>query len=471
MAKRKKWEIPIMILVLIVVGVITFFATEFLQTALGEPIGNNIPVELGESYGYQEDFGGEKIDCGSKYYTTGGRVYSSAKPETDHFGVVLGNIPGDFVAGDGSVYDSRITCFYSNRGDCNIGGSIIVDYKNPESFLETRIIQPQNLFEKTINTINVTIDSPKSFQVKLWMYLRKTGINGFEYRDLTRNVALREGLNNFEVVLPTDLQVSEYELVVIPTSLMNYEFVKNYQDSCSNCQGGADSSVSFGKCNQGINFLRLSPIIVQKFLISPIPIWKVVGVGESCGVNYVPQVEDDKVCVRDDLKNLGCFSLGCPITVDPVTSKTIAYECTSSGLCAEPIYKVADKTECTSSQVYDENTGACVDKVIYANIVQCDTSSDCYNPCPEQVRSMCKENKCEYSGECKPLTVEVVKVVEKLVTKELPVEVVKETGVMGVTPPKKTGLVSFFEKPIVIIGMLLIIASLVLSLFLWRKKR
>ena len=72
----------------------------------------------------------------------------------------------------------------------------------------------------------------------------------------------------------------------------------------------------------------------KDFLIVPRPIYLILQKGEVCPDLYIEDTttENTLICVREDLRELGCIRLGVP--VDEVYS----YTCTSTGIPAEIIF-------------------------------------------------------------------------------------------------------------------------------------
>ena len=109
-------------------------------------------------------------------------------------------------------------------------------------------------------------------------------------------------------------------------------------------------------------------------------------------------------CINDGIKGLGCTQLGCP----PVVGSE--YICTSSGDCAEIIYKYVNCTSnssiCDAGMTCDTGTGACVKTEIITELKQCNAASDCYVPCPSMATT-CNMGYCEYSGACEPVYITI----------------------------------------------------------------
>jgi hypothetical protein len=95
------------------------------------------------------------------------------------------------------------------------------------------------------------------------------------------------------------------------------------------------------------------------------------------------------------------MQLGCPVF------NNYSYQCTSAGICAETVYQqrnCTNDTQCPTDTKCDVGSGLCINTVIYNEILQCVTASDCANPCVGKTIS-CDVGKCTYAGECAVTTV------------------------------------------------------------------
>jgi len=122
----------------------------------------------------------------------------------------------------------------------------------------------------------------------------------------------------------------------------------------------------------------------------------------GCPIGYSENTGDKSLCLRDDIKSLSCFQLGCPVIAGN------EYKCTSSGFCAETVFIQKNCTldsDCPSDTKCDVGSGLCIKTEIFDRILQCDTASDCANPCIGKT-AVCSLNKCEYSGVCIPTTID-----------------------------------------------------------------
>ena len=132
----------------------------------------------------------------------------------------------------------------------------------------------------------------------------------------------------------------------------------------------------------------------ETFEVNIIP--KPLFLESPCVEGYSENVGDSSICVRDDIKELTCFQIGCPFF------ENRNFFCTSAGICAEQIFvekKCESDEMCPTDTKCDITSGLCVREEIFENIFQCQTASDCATPCTGITKS-CVNNVCEYSGEC-----------------------------------------------------------------------
>lgn len=81
---------------------------------------------------------------------------------------------------------------------------------------------------------------------------------------------------------------------------------------------------------------------------------------------------DGTLCIRDDIMNISCVQLGCPVLV--VNNSEVAYTCTSAGVCAQTIYKYGcnSDADCQGIGVCLANAAGqkfCVDKQIVERLI------------------------------------------------------------------------------------------------------
>lgn len=262
------------------------------------------------------------------------------------------------------------------------------------------------------------------------------------------------------------------------------ELVDKYGKSC--CRGAGCKYNPFGGyekmargapyvglkwcVDNGYKYFYLGDVTLKtkEVMVVPKPLYVEVGKDGTCPAGYHLS-PNHEYCLRDDLKELSCLQLGCPVVPDHT------YICTSSGICAEIVYvyqdcrqlgcpeingtkgicdpqtgvclykykeyinitcrenpnicppgsycdkekgicvreKVIEKEItckenpyiCPPGTICDIETGACVKTEIKEELIQCKKDSDCYIPC-EGVTAKCVNNYCEYSGSCKPTYVD-----------------------------------------------------------------
>ncbi len=237
--------------------------------------------------------------------------------------------------------------------------------------------------------------------------------------DYIQNINLTLGKNVVTHSIPTGLVVEKLKVTPSLELYLPQGFLTGSNEACSS-EGGKLWPIE--KCywhNETITEVTrtTSGQLVQKKLVQfwPKMIWAATGntttiminpnpiylTGRDCTVSGCPSgyycQTESKLCIRDDLKNLGCMQLGCPVTPD----KT--YECTSAGVCAEIVYVYkdckSDPNVCPSGTTCDQNSGVCIKTEIFKDVVQCTTAADCYVPC-KGVVTTCENNRCQYSGEC-----------------------------------------------------------------------
>ncbi len=137
-------------------------------------------------------------------------------------------------------------------------------------------------------------------------------------------------------------------------------------------------------------------------MITPQPLYLDIGCDEgiACPIDYFCQ-EETGFCLREDIKELSCYQLGCPNI--PGSN----YQCTSAGICAETLFAYKNCTSdinCTQwfgeiASRCDVGSGLCIEEHYYNEILQCTIASDCPKPCDGKLIS-CNEGTCEYEGEC-----------------------------------------------------------------------
>jgi hypothetical protein len=282
------------------------------------------------------------------------------------------------------------------NGDC---GGITIDPKFIRNSLSQKFIYKRGGYYQGLNltnniTIEITSTYSQSFPARLWVWIDKpSGLTGEErvLYDATKDIQIEPGTKNYDITFPNTFVIGEYKIHSIITSM-------SMQVGCQlNSQGESLTGPT-------ITYVKLSSQLNSKFLINPKPIYINVNEGSSCPETYEFQKSPDgtiisnTLCIRQDLKDIPCFTLGCPVTID------YTYECTSAGICAETIYRALNCTtdiECGTGLKCENITGVCYMEKIYDTIFQCDTVNDCARPCVG-ISIACNNHKCEYNGTCEP---------------------------------------------------------------------
>ena len=287
---------------------------------------------------------------------------------------------------------------------CSGGGCQFSNNFNSIDLTDTIVLQKiysQQLFEGDVNNkIYVSFDSKEDVDAVAYAYTLIEGVDRsvLSMEDLHKPVKIVEGRNVIDFIVPDYLLQGTYYFYVT--------FVKNSGYTSPGVIGRAGNDDYFGSCTQTLYPALQDNIWKQKFLLHAKSMYYRVDLdtGEICPDSYEPQFSGDNLCVRDDLMDLGCMQLGCPVTVD------YTYECTSSGLCAETVYKASgckDDVDCEDSAKCDVETGVCWNEKVYENIIyrQCEpetVTSDCPVPC-EGITTNCVDNRCVWNGECVPI--------------------------------------------------------------------
>lgn len=157
-----------------------------------------------------------------------------------------------------------------------------------------------------------------------------------------------------------------------------------------------------------------------EIMIIPKPLY----LAPPCIAGYTMNTKGD-YCVRDDIKSLSCYQLGCP------NVEGHEYECTSAGICAETVYKTVwgncpDGTVATNTS---EGEQICIKTEIAETILGCEQTENPPNVCAG-ITAQCMNKKWEFSGKCNVITekqtIEVVRevIVEKPVDRIVTVSVI-----------------------------------------------
>lgn len=304
------------------------------------------------------------------------------------------------------VYDDSIVHIqYSpNGGERAVHDIKFVSGNFFEPSVEYNYVTDNPYFYKDIEPKIVTIKLNSKYtqsltDVKLFIWLEDTlNIAGKHIIDLSRNVNVNPGSNEYQIELPVGLEIQKYNLNYF-FSIWHPNFIQGLQGTPP-CTLGSDYN-TLGQCGA----IKLTEIQTESFIIAPKPLTLSKNPDQTCIEGYEPQVVgnliSDTVCVRNDLSELPCMVIGCPMTLD----KT--YLCSSSGMCVEEIYQATGcemDTDCDEGQRCNIETGVCWSEVVYENIIQCSTSEDCSIPC-SGITVDCVNNECVWEGECESILV------------------------------------------------------------------
>jgi len=480
----------------IVLGASSFFVSKVLQTAFQETPEGQVPQEI---YSYREaaltsGFDNDIALCGSKF-SYSSTVFDGGQPAPDNL--------------DPIDVTNFATCVQGGRGECSTVSVPRKDFSNIKDLLKVEV-SADNFFEKSINVVKINVDSSKDVQAKAFVWVRFQTPNGYGYRDLSTNkeensdwknrerrngymssgVVLKQGINDLEYVLPTDLPVlaSSYDFFIVFVDTKVYDGWRNEADfSDAGSSGSPTVTIPYQNCIGNTRLIQLSQLVRKEFLISPIDLYQFPDASGNCGVNYVKPTLESKYCIRDDFKSFPCYRLGCPIRVNPDGSKK-GMACSNAGICVDdPVYHVVEsKEECDfESQVYDSESGACVNKVVFEAVGECSVDSDCYNACPEQITSTCIDGKCKQDRQC-DVPEEIKEYVEEVRERQeqassSPSQVESSGGVAGITDPKvevvslpkpksETGLLAFLSMPLVWFALIGVVVVIFLVLWLVRRR-
>jgi len=134
-----------------------------------------------------------------------------------------------------------------------------------------------------------------------------------------------------------------------------------------------------------------------KVMINPAPLYltdRVCTTNSDCPINYDCQTKTN-MCIRNDVKNLSCYQIGCP------DIEGHNYACTSAGICAETVFVTVWGTcpEGTTPSYSFDNRTVCINTVLVDKILECTTNTGCTSPC-KGITGTCSANKCNYIGKC-----------------------------------------------------------------------
>ncbi len=303
------------------------------------------------------------------------------------------------ISGTFFIYKDDIITVYLTEGNFNIA------FKNFRKYFDTNIITDyysegannkikvsvKNTYPYDVgqmpSRVNILIEGMIDSVVNVpYSYNDANGVarTGYTFsivqtyfnKDLSRDVFIVNGDNIFDFDLPLDLPAGTY------TARVNVEY---YIDANNKF------SLSGDIVREGII------IVGQSTQYSKLET-------DSCKIGYTEQTTDKTVCVRSDLKYLGCVKYGCYVIGSPAGS----YACTSSGDCLQTIYTNAGHCNIDGDCALGQT---CVDQVCWntklvETLYQCLTAEECASPCQTSgVVTACVEKKCQYIGDCSPTIV------------------------------------------------------------------
>lgn len=226
-----------------------------------------------------------------------------------------------------------------------------------------------------------------------------------EWTDLSKKVVLNNIPQEFIFDLG-QLPVGEYKLYVV----------------FAEANGQAACRAGIPSCSFRSLFDGLSQILVVNFLVNPKPLTLFTFDGASCvaGYNLNNPAEDPNsdgicdalegargcTCVRDDVTNLACSRLGCPIDID------FSYSCGSDGFCSEVVFfdkRCTIDLDCGEGFSCNPSSGRCYNTEIIKEFLQCTPGDltvcqnlNCKDLNGNNVAAIgCDVNNlCIYSGQC-----------------------------------------------------------------------
>jgi len=367
---------------LIIIGVIILIGFLVLQ---GEPIFEEFstfqPPETIET-----GFGHERVCLSSLQLTNDFLGYSISNTgstlNVKRGGIVLFNAVGDYE--DNYILVEH-RCNYPDWQDIwtRVYSSNFVNLVNPTVEITEKSVE----FWEGSNNNDLILGfiSPLSFGnviLDYKFYLPETTEGIRPEREFKKNIQINEGLNEFTINIPQEYVIGDYAIDIRIYSIQER---------------------SWGIPRLIIDYptkIDIFDPIRKEFLIVPRPIFLIKELGETCPDLYKESTttEHTIICVRDDLKDLPCARLGCPVTED------YTYACGSDGLCSEKLFQAFNcksDLDCKSLGLdkCHTDTGVCYEEKIFVELMQCSQDSDCGTPC-YGITPKCISNKCEWSGEC-----------------------------------------------------------------------
>jgi len=136
--------------------------------------------------------------------------------------------------------------------------------------------------------------------------------------------------------------------------------------------------------------------------INPNPLYIDVPPGGCNTLQGYSLNKDGTFCLRNDIQNITCVQLGCPVLV--INNTEVAYTCTSAGVCAQTVYKYGctDDSQCLGIGVCLANNNGdkfCVDKQIVEKLVYVNGTVSI--PPPTYINKTCADfNFCSSGYTC-----------------------------------------------------------------------
>lgn len=278
-----------------------------------------------------------------------------------------------------------------------VNGAYITDSKNYFNIISDFQCDTSGLFEDANNIIECSFTSTRSQNVDVMAFIGRQGSDEItDLRNLKRTYTLQLGQNNMNFQVPIDLIEDEnYYLFVTMLDPKKWE---------SSRLIGSQIQCVF---NQQMQIMKLEKL---PFTIMPKPIYFNKQPNQQCPIGYSESETASTLCIRDDLKDLPCFKLKSPITVN------YTYACGSDGQFVQIVYvpQNCPSNPCQTGFTCEVTSGTCIASQIYDEIFnQCQSATDCPNLCSNIGSSQieCNNNRCEYDNVC---TVDYERLVEIL---------------------------------------------------------
>lgn len=324
--------------------------------------------------------------------------------------VLIKTIP-DQVPGQGDIFTSRTGIVYE------LEPNVKFTFHTSDFFAYGGCQRIQNQLDFNIppNSFDFNISTPKIFYFEGQEAKAEIVVTN-NYRDVKGNLSV-----NYEiptaigsaqkqvsqiVTLPVGITTISYDVPTVKTTeivkltpnlkvLLDSSSFSGLNADCDPNDPGVDPVESCA-------YIPIGELTGDTFEVQivPTPIY-IETPSTGCPVNYELSKSTEGFCVKSDLKDLTCYQIGCPIL--DIGGKNISYECSSAGICVQKVFQqqqCLNDSYCASNEACDVGSGLCIEKIIFNNILQCQSASDCPNPCQGKTISCNAQNRCEYSGEC-----------------------------------------------------------------------